>query len=122
MTDQEFDTIKKHPIIGVNIVNPLGLDKDELAIIRNHHERWDGKGYPDGLAADKIPLLSRILVVADSFDAMSSDRAYRKAIPVEKCIDELIQNKGTQFDPDVVDASIKIFSEHTDSKLVNIAG
>jgi putative nucleotidyltransferase with HDIG domain len=121
LTDEEFDIIKKHPMIGVNIVAPLGLDKDELAIIRNHHERWDGRGYPDGLSADKIPLLSRILVVADSFDAMSSDRAYRNAIPVEKCIDELVQNKGTQFDPDVVDASIKIFLEHNDSKLVNIA-
>ena len=121
LTDQEFDIIKSHPMIGVNIVAPLGLDKDELAIIRNHHERWDGEGYPDGLAAKKIPLLSRILVVADSFDAMSSDRAYRKAIPLEKCIDELIQNKGTQFDPDVVDASIEVFSKHADPALVSIA-
>lgn len=121
LTEQEFDVIKSHPLIGVNIVSPLGLDKDELSIIRNHHERWDGKGYPDGLAAEKIPLLSRILVVADSFDAMTSDRAYRKAIPIEKCIEELIQNKGTQFDPDVVDASIKAFTENTDPDLVSIA-
>jgi putative nucleotidyltransferase with HDIG domain len=122
LTDQEFDIIKSHPMIGVNIVAPLGLDKDELAIIRNHHERWDGKGYPDGLAAEKIPFLSRILVVADSFDAMSSDRAYRKAIPIKKCIDELVQNKGTQFDPDVVDAAINIFSKHTDPEPVSIVG
>ncbi len=121
LTDEEFDIIKSHPLIGVNIVSPLGLDRDELAIIRNHHERWDGKGYPDGLAAEKIPLLSRILVVADSFDAMSSDRAYRKAIPINKCIEELIQNKGTQFDPDVVDASIKAFTENIDPDLVSIA-
>ena len=110
LTDQEFAIIKSHPLIGVNIVSPLGLDKDELAIIRNHHERWDGKGYPDGLAAEEIPLLSRILVVADSFDAMSSDRAYRQAIPIETCLQELISNKGTQFDPDVVDASLKVFT------------
>ena len=112
LTAQEFNIIKSHPLIGVNIVTPLGLDKDELAIIRNHHERWDGKGYPDGLAAENIPFLSRILVVADSFDAMNSDRAYRKAIPIEKCLEELIGNKGTQFDPDIVDASIKIFTEY----------
>ena len=122
LTDEEFDVIKSHPLIGVNIVSPLGLDKDELAIIRNHHERWDGKGYPDGLAAHEIPFLSRILVVADSFDAMSSDRAYRKAIPVEKCIEELIRNRGTQFDPDVVNASIEIFTKYTDSKIASPSG
>ena len=121
LTVEEFDIIKSHPLIGVNIVAPLGFDRDELAIIRNHHERWDGKGYPDGLKAEKIPFLSRILVVADSFDAMSSDRAYRKAIPVEKCIEELIQNKGTQFDPDVVEAAIKAFTEIADSDLISIA-
>ncbi|MBN2418734.1 MAG: response regulator [Deltaproteobacteria bacterium] len=121
LTEEEYEIIKSHPLIGVNIVSPLGLDKDELSIIRNHHERWDGKGYPDGLAADKIPHLSRILVVADSFDAMSSDRAYRKAIPFEKCIEELIRNKGTQFDPEVVDASIELFAEIKDPDLVNIS-
>ncbi len=121
LTRQEFDIIKTHPLIGVNIVSPLGLDKDELAIIRNHHERWDGKGYPDGLEADNIPLLSRILVVADSFDAMRSDRAYRKAIPIDKCIDELIQNKGTQFDPDIVNLSINMFTGHADHALDNMA-
>ena len=120
LTDEEFDIIKSHPLIGVNIVSPLGLDKNEIAIIRNHHERWDGNGYPDGLKADNIPFLSRILVVADSFDAMISDRAYRKAIPFEKCIEELIRNKGTQFDPDVVDASIKAFTEIADSDLSSI--
>ena len=121
LTAQEFSIIKSHPLIGVNIVTPLGLDKDELAIIRNHHERWDGKGYPDGLAAENIPFLSRILVVADSFDAMSSDRAYRKAIPVEKCLKELVENKGTQFDPDIVDASINVFTEYAAHDLENLA-
>jgi putative nucleotidyltransferase with HDIG domain len=121
LTKQEYDKIKTHPLIGVNIVSPLMLDKEELAIIRNHHERWDGKGYPDNLKADEIPLLARILIVADSFDAMSSDRAYRKAIPIDKCIEELIQNKGTQFDPDVVDASLSIFREHTIQEQMSIA-
>ena len=109
LTDEEYEIIKTHPVIGVNIVSPLGLDRSELAVIRNHHERYDGKGYPDGLAGPNIPMLSRILCVADSFDAMNSNRAYRKALPLEKCIDELISNKGTQFDPDVVDAATNIF-------------
>ncbi len=111
LTDEEYETIKTHPVIGVNIVSPLGLDSRELAVIRNHHERYDGKGYPDGLAGEDIPMLSRILCVADSFDAMNSDRAYRKALPLDKCIDELIKNKGTQFDPDVVDAAVSILSK-----------
>jgi putative nucleotidyltransferase with HDIG domain len=121
LTDQEYDKIKTHPLIGVNIVSPLMLDKEELSIIRNHHERWDGKGYPDGLVANEIPFLSRILIVADSFDAMSSDRAYRKALPIEKCIEELIQNKGTQFDPEVVEASLKIFTENIVREHISIA-
>jgi putative nucleotidyltransferase with HDIG domain len=121
LTEREYDKIKAHPLIGVNIVSPLMLDKDELAIIRNHHERWDGKGYPDGLKAEEIPFLSRILIVADSFDAMSTDRAYRKAIPIDKCIEELIQNKGTQFDPDVVDASLRIFTENNIPEQISIA-
>jgi len=110
LSNQEYETIKSHPLIGVNIVSPLGLDSHELAIIRNHHERWDGKGYPDRLAGDEIPFLSRILIVADSFDAMNSNRAYRKALPFEKCIKELEDNSGTQFDPDIVKAAITVFN------------
>ena len=82
----------------------------ELAIIRNHHERWDGNGYPDGLMKENIPKLSRILSVADSFDAMNSNRAYRESLPFSVCIDELKRNSGTQFDPEVVEAALAIFS------------
>ncbi|NLA74744.1 MAG: HD domain-containing protein, partial [Deltaproteobacteria bacterium] len=121
LTDLEYKKIKEHPLIGVKIVSPLMLDKEELAIIRNHHERWDGKGYPDGLAATDIPLLSRILIVADCFDAMSSDRAYRKALPIEQCNEELIRNKGTQFDPDIVDASLSILRENSVQEPISIA-
>jgi HD-GYP domain-containing protein (c-di-GMP phosphodiesterase class II) len=111
LTDEEYDQIKAHPLIGENIVMPLGLDNEELAIIRNHHERWDGRGYPDGLKEKDIPKLSRILAVADSFDAMNSSRAYRKALPFSICVEELEKNKGSQFDPDVVDAALSVFSE-----------
>jgi putative nucleotidyltransferase with HDIG domain len=110
LTNEEFEEIKNHPLIGVNIVTPLGLDPQEQAIIRNHHERWDGKGYPDGLSGEKIPKLSRILSVADSFDAMNSNRAYRKSLPFLICIKELERNSGTQFDPEVVEAAISVFS------------
>ncbi|MBW2609252.1 MAG: response regulator [Deltaproteobacteria bacterium] len=109
LTEDEFQHIKSHPLIGVNIVAPLGLDPEELAIIRNHHERWDGRGYPDNLKEENIPILSRILAVADAFDAMSSDRAYRKALPFSKCLQELKYNRCTQFDPEVVEAALSVF-------------
>ena len=109
LTDDEFKNIKTHPLIGVNIVSPLGLDSLELAIIRNHHERWDGNGYPDGLRGDQIPLLSRILAVADAYDAMKSDRAYRTALPYETCVLELKNNSGSQFDPQVINAALSVF-------------
>lgn len=106
--------IKAHPLIGVNIVSPLGFDPDELAIIRNHHERWDGGGYPDGLEMEAIPMVARILAVADAFDAMSSSRAYRKALPFDKCLNELENNSGSQFDPEIVKASISFLSKQDD--------
>jgi len=109
LTEEEFDQIKAHPLIGVNIVSPLGLNQEELAIIRNHHERWDGRGYPDGLRQDNIPRLARILAVADAFDAMKSSRAYRKALPFSVCCQELRDNSGTQFDPEAVEAALSVF-------------
>lgn len=114
LTDEEIEKIRAHPLIGVNIVAPLGLDPMEEAIIRNHHERWDGKGYPDGLKGEEIPLLPRILFVADSFDAMSSNRAYRKALPHSTSLQELKNNSGTQFDPRVVEAALSVFSSKTE--------
>ncbi|MBN2126357.1 MAG: response regulator [Deltaproteobacteria bacterium] len=111
LTPEEFDHIKTHPLIGVNIVTPLGLEDEELAIIRNHHERWDGKGYPDGLRGEDIPRLARILAVADAYDAMSSSRAYRKALPFPVCLRELRDKRGTQFDPEAVDAALGVLGD-----------
>ncbi|MBW1723333.1 MAG: response regulator [Deltaproteobacteria bacterium] len=111
LTEEETECVRAHPTIGVNIVAPLGLDEQETAIIKHHHERWDGKGYPDGLKGEEIPKLARILAVADAFDAMNSDRAYRKALPFDVCLDELRRNSGSQFDPKVVKAAIPVLSQ-----------
>jgi HD-GYP domain-containing protein (c-di-GMP phosphodiesterase class II) len=107
--------------VGYRILSLFDDTLDLADYVYGHHERWDGKGYPDGLAATDIPLLSRILIVADCFDAMSSDRAYRKALPIEQCIEELIRNKGTQFDPDIVDASLSILRENSVQEPISIA-
>ncbi len=104
LTDEEFQEIKKHPIIGDSIVEPLGSYPQERLIIRHHHERFDGKGYPDGLSGDKIPLTARILAVADTYDSMTTTRPYRKGLPHEVAIEEIKRCSGTQFDPEVARA------------------
>jgi putative nucleotidyltransferase with HDIG domain len=104
LTEEEFAIIKRHPVIGDRIVQHLGLTPQERAIVRNHHERWDGKGYPDGLEGKKIPLLARILTVADVFDAMTSDRTYRNALSPETALEVLQENLATQFDPEPLGA------------------
>lgn len=106
LTDEEYTVIKDHPIVGENILKPVILIDAERRIIRHHHERWDGKGYPDGLSGQDIPFLSRILSVADSFDAMTTDRPYRKALSIDKATAELQRNCNIQFDKNVVDAFI----------------
>lgn len=87
LTDIGYNTIKEHPNKGVNILKPMDLNKDILNIIKYHHERYDGFGYPDGLVGDEIPLLARIVSIVDSWDAMISDRSYRKGLPKEKAIE-----------------------------------
>jgi response regulator RpfG family c-di-GMP phosphodiesterase len=101
LTIDEYAMIKEHPLIGERIVEPLGLMSEEKAIIRNHHERWDGTGYPDGLAGEDIPLLARILSVTDAFDAMTTTRSYRQALSLETTLSEMRRCSGTQFDPNI---------------------
>ena len=102
LTDEEFRLIKEHPVIGANIVERLGLWDREKNIIKCHHERYDGKGYPDGLAGEQIPMLGRILSVADVYDAIASDRAYRRKMEEEKILQIMYGGSGSQFDPDVI--------------------
>ncbi|TCW32521.1 PAS domain S-box-containing protein/putative nucleotidyltransferase with HDIG domain [Thermohydrogenium kirishiense] len=109
LTKEEYDKIKQHPSISRKILEPIGLSKDIIDGIEKHHERYDGKGYPFGLDDDNIPLIAAILCVADSFDAMTSDRSYRKGMPFDEAVNELLKYKGTQFNPRVVDSVISIY-------------
>ena len=108
LTQDEYEEIKEHPAIGADIISKLGLWGREAQIIRHHHERFDGTGYPDGLKGEQIPKLARILSVADSYDAMASDRAYRKKMDKHVVLDIIIKNSGTQFDPDVVAVFLRV--------------
>lgn len=108
LTQDEYEKIKEHPAIGADIISKLGLWGREAQIIRHHHERFDGTGYPDGLKGEQIPKLARILSVADSYDAMASDRAYRRKMDKKVVLDIIIENSGSQFDPDVVDAFLRV--------------
>jgi len=111
LTAAEFEVIKMHPVIGEQIVEPLGLIQAERDIIRSHHERMDGTGYPDGLAGDQIPLLARIVAVADAFDAMTSTRPYREALGEEYALEEFERGRGRQHDPAVIDALHRVLAK-----------
>ncbi|HKL75397.1 MAG TPA: HD-GYP domain-containing protein [Halanaerobiales bacterium] len=107
LKDNEFEIIKKHSIWGYQTLSATEDLQNIARFVLFHHERWDGKGYPRGLKGDKIPLISRILAVADAWDAMTTDRAYRKALSDKEAIEELKNNKGEQFDPQIVNAFLK---------------
>lgn len=101
LTEVEWEEIRQHPIIGERICAPLKFSHEVGPIIRHHHERWDGKGYPDLLSGEEIPFLARVISVVDAFDAMSSNRPYRKALPLDETVRRLSDGAGTQWDPDV---------------------
>ncbi len=111
LTDKEYAAIKNHPTIGAEIIKDVGFLKDSMDIVKHHHERYDGKGYPDGLKGDEIPIEASILMLADSFDAMTTDRPYRKAMSIEEAIHEIIINSGTQFNPEIVEKSVSILRD-----------
>lgn len=102
--DEEWTTIRGHSLIGYQILEPLHIDARIKLAVKHAHEQWDGSGYPDGLAGEAIPIHARILMVADAFEAMTSDRPYRNALTVSRAIEELQRHAGTQFDPQVVKA------------------
>ena len=104
LTDDEFFAVKKHPVIGTTILRRIDFLDDALNIVRFHHEHFDGSGYPEGLKGEDIPFMARIVCVADAWDAMTSNRSYRKALPFGEAIYELEKNVGNQFDPFIINA------------------
>jgi len=111
LTPQEWEQIKSHPDIGTKILAPIEFLNSSLAAVRWHHERWDGKGYPDGLKGEEIPLLARIIALADAFDAMISDRPYRKGLSLKEAKEDIIRQAGKQFDPKIVKAFLESWDD-----------
>ncbi len=114
LTDDEYSEIKNHPSIGAHILSTATIFKDMIPIVKHHHERYDGNGYPGRLKGEEIPYLARIAAIADSFDAMTSCRTYRDSLPIETVIAEFERCKGTQFDPELTDAFLDILKNHFD--------
>lgn len=111
LTDQEFDVMKSHPEVSVQILEPLAkvaFYQNLIPGVLHHHERFDGKGYPDGVMGENIPLEARVILVADTYDAMTSTRAYRKGLPPEVAYKELKEFAGRQFDPKLVDVFLSV--------------
>src|SRR6185503_4039104 len=108
LTAEEFTIIKSHPVVGAKILEPLRFLARETCAVRHHHERWDGTGYPDGLAREDIPMVARVVTVADVFDAITSNRPYRTALALEEAQAEIARGCGSHFDPAVVEAFMRI--------------
>ena len=111
LTELEWVVMRSHPNQGARIVEPIPFMGEAVEIVRSHHERFDGSGYPLGLAGEEIPLSARIFAIADSFDAMTSDRPYRSALSTETAVKEILAGSGTQFDPTCVEAFEELAAE-----------
>jgi HD-GYP domain-containing protein (c-di-GMP phosphodiesterase class II) len=109
--------METHPVLGEMIVRKAPQLAATLPAVRHHHERWDGKGYPDRLAGQAIPYLARLMALADSYDAMTSDRPYRKGLPVYIALTEIEKNAGAQFDPELAEAFLSMMRQE-----IGIAG
>ena len=107
LSQGEFEQIQRHPSLGADILSKITLFREEADLVRHHHERWDGKGYPDGLVGDQTPLPARIILVADCLDAMLMERTYKTAYPVDKAMSELARCEGSQFDPVLTEVALR---------------
>lgn len=114
LTDDEYSEIKNHPTIGAHILSNATIFEKAISIVKHHHERYDGFGYPSKLKGEDIPYLARIAAIADSFDAMTSKRTYRDSLPIDVVKQEIEKNKGTQFDPKYADVFLDILNNHYD--------
>ncbi len=108
LSGEERRAIQEHPRIGAEILRKIRFPQDLVRTVLHHHERWDGRGYPDGLAGERIPLESRIVALADAYDAMTAQRPYRRGMPHEVALGEILDHEGEQFDPRVVEAFRKV--------------
>jgi putative nucleotidyltransferase with HDIG domain len=115
LTDEEWAEMRRHSEIGARILVEVRDYEEVASIVRSHHERWDGAGYPDGLRATQIPRLARIISVADSYNAMTSDRPYRRGMAPDVAINQLVTGKGTQFDGELVDAFLAVLARESES-------
>lgn len=109
LTPEEYEIVKQHPVVGSEAIKDIEKLPNSIDVIRYHHERWDGQGYPDGLEGEEIPLLARVVAIADAFDAMTSDRSYRKAISPEEAYNRILEAEGTQFDPELVQVFKEVY-------------
>lgn len=121
LTEREFAEMRSHPEVGARLIGRFPQFAAGRAYVRHHHERFDGKGYPEQLAGEQIPFGARVLAVADAWDAMTSHRAYRRALPIEQVHAELERGRGTQFDPRVLDAFLQVLRERPDLAVYHTA-
>jgi len=111
LSDPEWHVMREHPTIGAQIVAPIQFLGDAVEVIRHHHERFDGSGYPSGMRGEEIPIAARVFAVADSYDAMTSDRPCRDAMPKDRALEAISDGSGSQFDPDVVEVFLDLARE-----------
>jgi putative nucleotidyltransferase with HDIG domain len=111
LTREEQALMRTHPVVGAEILQDIGFLHEAKLVVRHHHERWDGEGYPDGIAGEDIPLSARVFAVADALDALTTDRPYRRGVPLAEARAAIVRGAGTQFDPHVVDAFSRIPDE-----------
>ena len=114
LTQEEYEVFKKHPVYGREILDPIKFLEPVIPGVHLHHERWDGRGYPLGLSEKEIPLIARLISIADTYDAMTSDRSYRRALPHEVSVNEITRCSGTQFDPDLAGTFVEKIDELRD--------
>jgi HD-GYP domain-containing protein (c-di-GMP phosphodiesterase class II) len=114
LTEKEFAQIKKHPQIAADIIRPIQFMHDIVPLVLYHHERWDGKGYPAGLKGEDIPIGARIIAIADVYQALTSNRPYRKAFPKRKALQIIKEGAGTQFDPRIVATFLTFLKKEKD--------
>jgi response regulator RpfG family c-di-GMP phosphodiesterase len=107
LDEAEWLHMREHPVKGCEIASQIEALRPIMPAVRNHHERWDGKGYPDGLAGDRIPLAARLVAIADAYDAMATDRPYKRALPLDQCEALLRKNAGTMYDPELIEVFVR---------------